>query len=118
MRGFQPAGATADHVAGADRVALLADAQFAFAGEDEEHFFIGVMIVERKRGLPGGDNDQAVSQFLGADAAADVAKLGLVFFARVGFAGPAGIVAPGAVVKTVDIHNRRRHLFLPTSYRR
>src|SRR6267142_1253128 len=47
VRGFRPAGRTADHVAGAYLARLLSVAKRARACDDEEHFLVGAMAVKR-----------------------------------------------------------------------
>ena len=83
MRHVWTTGRARDHVVLADRVALVTEAQFAFALQDEEHLFFAMVAMERALGLAGGQHRQVVAQLLGADVTADLAtvrRVEAVFF--------------------------------------
>src|SRR6267378_4021335 len=70
VRGFRPAGRTADHVAGADLARLVAVAKRARACDDEEHFLVGTMAVKRAGAL-ARFTAIGIPQALGAEELAD-----------------------------------------------
>src|SRR6187551_335164 len=71
VRCLGTAGRTGDEIPLPDRVALLAHAQFAAALQDEEHLFIGVMIVERKGALAWRHGGNVVAQRARTNTGAD-----------------------------------------------
>src|SRR6187551_1385060 len=70
VRCLGTAGRAGDEISLPDRVALLAHAQFAAALQDEEHLFVGMMIVEREGALAWRHGGDVVAQHPRADARA------------------------------------------------
>ena len=67
MRDLRAAGRAGDDVVLAQRVALVAEAQFALAFEDEEHLLLAAMIVKGALHLAGRQDRQVVAELLRAD---------------------------------------------------
>jgi hypothetical protein len=78
MRGLRPAGRAHHDVAGADRVALRAEAQGPGAGEDHEHLLIGMVVMERPGPLARRHLGQAAAEQAGAECGPDPAPARLV----------------------------------------
>ena len=76
MRARGVAGRRADHVALTDGKDLVADPVGSLAGDDEEHFLVGVMRVARERLLAGRNDVQLTAELLRANDGADPPELG------------------------------------------
>ena len=77
MGGLGPAGGRSEHVAGANRVRLLAEAVLALPVQDHEQLMDAVMVVIGKGPLAGRDDVQHAADAGRADGAAEAADLRL-----------------------------------------
>src|SRR6185312_12645353 len=102
VRGFRATGRAGDDVAGAQRVARVAVAQFAAAFEDEEHLLFHAVVVERTVAFARCHHGEVVAEFAGADAAGDLAPADVVV--RSVFAGGChrGIDCPDVELVEID----------------
>src|SRR5262245_25790286 len=73
MRHLGTAGRARNHVVLADRVALVAEPQLAFALDGEEHLFFAMMAMEGALNLAGRQDGEIVAEVLGSDVVADLA---------------------------------------------
>src|SRR5262249_48147018 len=59
---LRPARGAGNHVVLADRIALVAEAQLAFALEDQEHLLVAMVVVERALHLAGRQDREVVAE--------------------------------------------------------
>jgi hypothetical protein len=78
VRHLGTAGRACDHVVLADGIALVAEAQLAFALQNQEHLLLAMMAVEGALSLAGRHDGQVVAQLPGPDVVADLATAGRV----------------------------------------
>src|SRR4029453_1660282 len=104
---LRPARRARDHVVLADRIALVAEAQFAFALDDQEYLLFAMVAVERALHLAGRQDREVVAELAGADVAADPAP------AR----GVRTVLLDVVESDLVEIHDRLRHGAPPLSCR-
>src|SRR5205085_2184016 len=71
MRHLGAAGRTGDEVTAANRIFFLSNANFSLAFQDEEHFLVHGMIVERESSLPRRHQGDVVTELLRAHLGTD-----------------------------------------------
>jgi hypothetical protein len=78
MCDFWAAGRARDHIVLSDGVALVTEPQFTLALEDQEHFLLAMVAMERALDLAGRHNRKVVAQLFRSDVIADLAATGSV----------------------------------------
>src|SRR5262245_46202629 len=99
MRHFGASRRTRNHVVLANRIAAVAEAQFTLTLEDEEHFLLPTVAMERTLRLSGRKHGQVVAELLGADVVADRGALGRI----------ESILLDVVELDLIEVHDGLRH---------